>query len=178
MALFSSSNYSDRKAQDIAEALKDRMAEILALIEAIAAEVPDCDMKLAEMLEGEPEHVRIAIVEKLREMLKEKAAEKQTELEKIIEAQQRLVVERQRNIFQQWLQWIMSEETLRKIREAFLASPRMQNQVKNLGQDLANFGVQVQLQQTHESRRELGGLNAGVPNLGQGQGKDQGKGRQ
>ena len=44
-----------------------------ALIEAIASELPDCDLKLAELLEGEPDVIRIAIIDKLREMLKERA---------------------------------------------------------------------------------------------------------
>lgn len=156
--------------------LRDRMDEILALIEAIAAEVPDCDMKLAEMLEGEPEQVRIAIVEKMRELLKERAAEKESELDRILESQKRVEVTRQRNVFMQWLQWLMSEETLRKIRMAFLASPRMEGQVRNIGQDLANFGVQIQLTKAHESRRELGELGHNLPTAPQ-QGRDQGKGR-
>jgi hypothetical protein len=170
-------SYSDPNADTIAKALKDRMQEILALIEAIAAEVPDTDMKLAEMLEGEPEVVRIAIIEKLRELLKEKASEKETELEKIIEAQKRQVVERQRNVFMQWLQWIMSEETLRKIRMAFLSAPGLESHVRHIGQELAAKGVLQQLQ-PNAQKQELGGLSANAPAVGQGQGKDTGKGRQ
>lgn len=168
--------YSDAKTQEIAQAVADRMEEILALIEAIAAEVPDCDMKLAEMLEGEPEHVRIAIVEKLRELLKEKAAEKESELDRIIDAQKKQVVERQRNIFAQWLQWIMSEETLRKIRQAFLASPRMEAQVKNIGEELAALGV-LQQKQPGEGKRALGDLSVNLPGAAKGPERDQGKGR-
>lgn len=155
---------------DIDLRLKDKMDEILALIEAIAAEVPDCDMKLAEMLEDEPEQVRIAIVEKLRELLRKKAAEKEQELDKYLEASKRVEANRQRNIFMQWLAWIMSEETLRKLREAFLARPSMERSVRNLGQELANFGLQTQL----ADKRELGSLSQ---NITAAKGHDKGKGQ-
>ena len=56
---------------DTGALLRDVMAEIEALIEAIASEQPDCDLKLAELLEGETEVVRIAIIKKLREMLQD-----------------------------------------------------------------------------------------------------------
>ena len=157
------------RPSDIEILLKDKMEEILALIEAIAADVPDCDLKLAELLEGETEVARVAIVEKLRELLRARAEEKEQELDKHLEANKRVEVTRQRNRFLEWLSWIMSEETLRKIREAFLASPRMERQVENLGQQLANFGLQTQL----ADKRELGGL---ASNVGQGQGQGRGKG--
>ncbi len=168
-------HYSDPQADAIAFALKELQEEILALIEAMASGAENCDVLLADMLEGEPEHVRVAIVEKIREMLRERASEKEKELDKILDAQKRQVVERQRNVFMQWLQWIMSEETLRKIRMAFLASPRMEVQVKNIGEQLAARGVLQQMQHT-TSRQDLGELGQSVP--GQGAGRDKGQGRQ
>lgn len=168
-------NYTDADTDAVARALEESMDAIMQLLEAMAAEVPDTDMVLAELLEGKPEAVRIAIVEKLRALLRGLAAEKEKELEKFLGAEKRQEVERQRNVFLQWLAWIMSEETLEKIRQAFLASPRLEGQVRNIGQDLANFGVQMQLQQVHESKRELGSLSASVPQTGRGQ--DQGKER-
>lgn len=157
---------------DIEAILRDKAEEILALIEAIAAGAPDCDIKLAELLEGEAEVGRVAIVEKLRELLRERAEEKEKELDKHLEANKRVEVTRQRNRFMQWLTWIMSEETLRKIREAFLASPGVEKSVRNIGHELANFGVQTQL----ADKRELGGLSANVSPV-QGQGRDKGKGQ-
>ena len=160
---------------DLDSILRDKMDEILALMEAITADMPECDMKLAEMLEGEPDVVRLAIVQKLRELLRERAAEKEQELDKHLDAQKRVEVTRQRNLFMQWLTWIMSEETLRKIRMAFLASPVMERGVRNIGQDLANFGLQTQL----ADKRELGGLSANVaPAKGYDKGKGQGTGRE
>jgi hypothetical protein len=165
--------------EDVARKLEGHMDAIMQLLEAMAAEDPEADMKLAALLEGEPNsQVRIAIVEKLRAMLRTMAAEKEKELEKYLEAEQRQEVERQRNVFLQWLTWIMSEETLRKIREAFLASPAMRRQVHELGQDLASFGVQQQLERQRHSLRELGELSANVQAPGQGQDKGRGdKGR-
>lgn len=157
---------------DMDAILRDKQAEIEALIAAMEAGAQDCDLKLAELLEGESEVVRVAIVEKIREQLRERAAEKEAELDKHLEAQKRVEVTRQRNMFMQWLQWIMSEETLRKIRMAFLASPGLEKSVRNVGQDLANFGIQVQL----TDKRELGGMSANVAQA-KGQGKGEEKGR-
>ena len=151
--------------------LKENMADIEALIEAIAAGLADCDIRLAELLENQNDQARNVIIDKLRQMLKARAEEKEKELDKYLESQRRQEVVRQRHVFLQWLTWIMSEETLRKIREAFLASPRMEREVRNIGQDLANFGLQVQL----TDKRDLGGIAANV-GLGQGPKTDRGKG--
>ena len=80
------------------------------------------------------------------------AAEKEQELDKHLDASKRVEVTRQRNRFMQWLSWIMSEETLRKLRSAFLASPSMERTVRNIGQDLANFGLQTQLTDKRDPR--------------------------
>lgn len=157
------------KPEDYDALLKDKMGAIQALIDAIAAEQQDCDIMLAELLENENEQVRIAIVEKLRELLREKAEEKEKELDKYLEAQKRVEVQRQRNMFMQWLTWIMSEETLRKIREAFIARPGMERAVKNIGQDLANFGLQTDI----ANRRDLGNI---AQNIAPAKGHDKGKG--
>jgi hypothetical protein len=156
---------------EIDKILRDNMPAIEELIEAIAAGLADCDIKLAELLENQSDQARSVIIDKLREMLKARAEEKEKELDKYLESQRRVEVTRQRNRFMQWLTWIMSEETLRKIRMAFLASPRMEAQVKNIGQDLANFGLQVQL----TDKRDLGGMSANV-GVSQGVKQDRGKG--
>ncbi|MFM9890862.1 MAG: hypothetical protein ACKVOE_09550 [Rickettsiales bacterium] len=165
-------------ADAMSRLLEEQMDAIMQLLEAIRMEDPNADMKLAELLEGKPDQLRRAIIEKLRALLRGLANEKENELDKFVEADKRQQVERERNIFLQWLTWIMSEETLRKIREAFLASPRMQQQVLDIGQALANFGVQQQLREQMMDKRELGALSANV-NQGQGEqrGKDDGKGR-
>ena len=155
---------------DIDKKLRDKMGEIEAIIQAIANEQTDIDILLAEILENESEQMRISIVEKLREMLKARADEKEKELDKFLEQQKRVEVTRQRNAFRQWLTWIMSEETLRKIREAFMASPMLEQLVRGIGHNLANKGVQNQM--TITSQQELGGLSSSV---GQGQGANRGK---
>ncbi len=161
--------------EDTDAMLKDFMAEIEALIAAIASEQPDCDLKLAELLEGATETVRIAIIKKLREMLKARAEEKEKELDKFLAAEERIQVERQRSQFRQWLTWMMSEETIRKMREAFLAIPMLERMVRSVGHDLANKGMHdIQL----GDKRELGGLTTNAPHLQPGQQRDRGdKGR-
>lgn len=164
-------------SEEVAQKLEEHMDAIMQLLEAIAAEDPNADMKLAELLEGETStQVRVAIIEKLQALLRSMAAEKEKELDKYLDAEKRVQVERQRNVFLQWLQWIMSEETLRKIREAFLASPRMEREVLAVGHDLAARGV-FQQQQPNVAKQALGELSANVQAPGQGQGKDTGKGR-
>lgn len=154
--------------------LRDKMEEILELVEAMAVDAEGCDIALAKLVENESELVRIAIVEKLREMLEERAEEKTKQLDKYLEAQKRQEVERQQGIFMRWLAWLMSEETLRKIREVFTMRPSVEQQVKNIGQELAAKGVLAQMEL--HNKRDLGGLSASVAKS-QGQGKDQGKGR-
>ena len=155
--------------------LRDKMADIEALIAAIAAELPDCDLMLAALLEGEPEAVRIAIIKKLREMLKALADEKEKELDKHLEAQKRVHVEQQRNRFMQWLTWIMSEETIQKMREAFLANSMLERVVRGVGREMANRGMgDIQ----PSDRRDLGGISHNAPAVAQRErDKDKGTGR-
>ena len=158
--------------------LQDKMPQIIELIEAIAKGDPEADIKLAALLDGEPDVVRLAIIDKLREMLKEKAQEKESELDKIIDAQKKQEVIRQRNVFTQWLVWLMSEETLRKIREVFSLRPRVESQVHNIGEELAANGVLTQMKL--QDKRDLGALRAAATPAvqpQQGQTKDSGKTR-
>ena len=161
--------------EDIDTKLKDKMVDILALIEAIAAEQPDCDLKLAEMLEGESEVVRLAIIEKIREMLKARADEKEQELKQSMLMEKRIEVERKRSMFMQWLSWIMSEETIEKMRDAFLAAPMLERVVRNVGREMAGKGMNdIQ----PGDKRELGALSNNVPQaLGKGRDQDKGTGR-
>jgi hypothetical protein len=163
------------KPADMDAMLKGKMGDIEALIAAITAELPDCDLKLAELLEGETEVVRLAIIKKLREMLKALAEEKEKELDKFLLAEKRVEVERKRSMFMQWLTWIMSEETIQKMREAFLAAPMLERVVRNVGRDMAGKGM-ADIQPG--DKRELGGLSNNVPQaLGKGRDQDKGQGR-
>lgn len=155
--------------------LRDKMAEIEALVDAISADLPDCDLKLAELLEGEPEAVRVAIIKKLRDMLKALAEEKEKELDKHLEAQKRVNVEQQRNRFRQWLSWIMSEETIQKMRDAFLANSMLERMVRGVGREMAHKGMS-DIQPT--DRRDLGALSHNAPAAAQRErDKDKGTGR-
>lgn len=159
---------------DLDAMLRDKMGEIEALVKAIEEGAPDCDLKLAELLESESETVRIAIVKKLREILSKLEKEKQQELEQMLAVEQRIEVERKRGMFQQWLQWMMSEETIRKMRDAFLAMPIMERVVRGVGQDMAERGMNnIQL----GDKRDLGGLGTNVPDV-RGRGREKGQGRE
>lgn len=156
---------------DMDAMLRDKMAEIEALIAAIEEGAADCDLMLAELLENESERMRVAIVEKLREMLRARAEEKERELDKMLEREQRQKIEQQRGMFLQWLQWMMSEETIRKMREAFLATPIMERLVRGIGHQMANKGMKdIQ----PGDKRALGELGANVPDV---RGRDKGKGQ-
>lgn len=145
---------------DIDALLRDKMQDIEALVEAMMSDAPDCDIKLAELVENESTQMRMAIVEKLREMLRARAEEKEKELDKILEKQRREEIARERNALRMWLSWIMSEETLRKIREAFLASPMMEHLVRGIGHSLVNKGVKTEINPAQ--RQDLGELHANI----------------
>lgn len=163
-------------SEAVARALEEHMDAIMQLLEAIAAEDPEADMKLAELLEGvSSSQVRVAIIEKLQALLRSMAAEKEKELEKFLDAEKRVEVERQRNTFLMWLQWIMSEETLRKIREAFLARPGLEQHITGIGHELAAKGVLNQLV-PGDGKKALGELSANVAAVAAGQAKDKGRG--
>lgn len=162
-------------AEDVDEMLKDKMSGIEALLAAIVAEEPDCDLKLAELLEGETEVMRLAIIEKLRERLKALADEKERELGQAKLVEKKVEVERKRSMFMQWLTWIMSEETIAKMREAFLAKAGLERAVRGVGHAMAAKGMSdIQPAQ----RQDLGALTNNVPNVvGRERDKDKGTGR-
>ena len=160
---------------DLDEMLKDKMAEIEALLAAIVAEEPDCDLKLAELLEGETEVMRLAIIEKLRERLKALADEKERELSQAQVIEKKVEVERKRSMFMQWLTWIMSEETITKMREAFLANSILESVVRGVGHNMSAKGM-TDIQPAQ--KQDLGALSQNVPNVvGRDRDKDKGTGR-
>mgnify|MGYP003386789355 CR=1 FL=1 len=168
-------------ADDVARALEGHMDSIMQLLEAMAADAPGCDMTLAALLEGEHEQVRNAIIDKLRALLRGLVAEKEKELDAFLEPETRIKVERERNILMQWLSWMLSEDMLRKIRDAFLASPPMERQLHDIGQALANFGVQQKLRDQMLDKKLVNALTNPPPPLPQvtppERDKDKGTGR-
>lgn len=151
-------------------------AEIDALVDALEAGEPNVDLKLAAVVEGTPAQVRVAIVEKMRELIAKRDEEKAKVLEQIIEQQKLLEVQQKEQVRNQFLAYFLSQETLRKLREAFFSSPALQQQVENLGQSLARKGV---IGQGLGQKGDLGELSANLQYVQkqQAQGKDTGKGR-
>ncbi len=166
--------YKHLTSSDIEVILRDKAAELADLMRAVASGDQDIDLKIAEMLEGEPEHVRIAIIEKVKEALAEKEAERSRKIEEERVLQKRQVLEQQRMNFRQWLMWIMSEDTLRRLRDTFAIQPILELKVKNIGLDLFRRGVLVQTQLP--DKQDLGSLSASIQRQ-QGQGRETDKGR-
>ena len=171
-----STSHHHQDTTAIEDILRDKAEEIQALIDAVQAGEKDIDLLLAQLLEGEPEAVRAVIMEKLRERMETLEEEQARQLEELLAAQKQQALAQKHGLFRRWLMWVMSEETLRRIRTSFLAQPILETQVKNVGEDLARRGVIGITGGITVDRRELGQLNANIA-PSQGQAKDQGKGR-
>ncbi len=156
---------------DIETILRDLDEELQQLMDAVLAGDQDVDLDLAALVEGAPQQVRIAIVEKLRAMVKEQNEEKARELDVLLEQEKERAKEQEKGLMQRWLAHMLSQETLRKLRESFLARPDMARQVEDIGQDLAKKGVLQNMDIT--SRNDLGELSATV-----NKGKEKGGGRE
>jgi hypothetical protein len=156
---------------DLDELLKGYEDAIAALVEAVLAGGTDIDLLLAELVEGAQSQQRIAIVEKLRAMVRERSEEKAKALDAVLEQQKMLEHHRRQQVMETWLAYFMSQETLRKIRESLMVNPSMKKEVEQVGQELAKKGVLQQLEAS--SRGDLGGLSQQV---GQGKKPDQGRG--
>jgi arylsulfatase A-like enzyme len=161
------------KPEDFSRILEQYAGEISELVAALIAGDADVDLKLAALVENLPQHVRVAIVEKMREMVRERDEEKSQKLDAYIQHQKTLAKQQKHQLMQQWLAYFMSQETLRKIRESFMAMPGLERQVKNLGEELAKNGVLQNIQLTQ--KQDLGELSATVRN--QQSGRNQGQQR-
>jgi ribosomal protein L1 len=158
------------RPEEMDRVLRDYRQPIAELVDAMIAGEPDVDLKLAAIVEGTPQQVRVAIVEKMREMLREQDEEKSKALDQFIE-QQKLVEKQQRQkLNYHWLAYFMSQETLRKIRESFFAQPGLEAQVKNIGQELAKKGLLQNIQLT--DRQNLGDISVTVPQQKRQTGRD------
>lgn len=164
----------NKKPLDDEALMRDYGDEIEALVEALLMGEEDVDLKLAELVENVPHQVRVAIVEKMREMVAARDEEKAKQLDKSIEQQKLLEKQSKSLMMQAWLANVMSQETLRKIREAFMANPQMQKDLDGLGHDLAKKGVLQNMQPSN--KQELGELTAQVQHQ-QKRGEDKGQGR-
>lgn len=154
--------------------LRSKQEELKALFAAIAAEESDIDMKIASMVEGESEEVKLAIVDHVRELLRMREAEKAWEAGLAMSADEKRVIEAERRSFRQWLTWLMSETTLKKLRLAALIPLLRQQGVKDIGQELAAKGVTLNVSTTN--RKELGQLSSLVTQAKE-LNKDTGRGR-
>ncbi len=145
---------------ELEELLRDFMADIEAIVEAVLSGEQNADLMVSEAVEGQPEPVRIAIVEKIRAAVRERSEEKAKALDAALAEQKLLEHTRQKRMWHEMLAYFMSQETLRKIKEAMLASPTLRREIEHAGQDLAKKGVLQQMQ--GDATGQLGGLSANV----------------
>ncbi len=160
---------SDDAVRALVEAHQQTIDELVAALIAGEAGV---DLKLAEVMENLPERARIAIIEKMQAMLAEQDEAKARELEQFIQQQKEKLKEQKQQVMQQWLAFFMSQETLRKMRESFLAFPHLERQVRHIGQELAKTGVLQNIQLGR--KQDLGDLTAQVQHQQQQTGRSQG----
>jgi len=157
---------------DLDELLRGYEDAIAALVEAVLAGQGNVDILLAELVEGAQSQQRIAIVEKLRAMVRERSQEKAEALDQVMQKQKLLEHHQKAALMERWLAYFMSQETLRKIRESLMVNPSMKKEVEQVGQELARKGVLQQLETT--TRGDLGQLSQ---NVGTSKGPDKGQGR-
>lgn len=174
MALFRKNDPDNPLSDDDIETLlKQCEQDISDIVDAILASSDDADLNIAELVEHLPFQARIAIVEKIRERVARVKEEKAKQLEKQLQQMRQQEHAAKRGLFQQWLAHIMSQETLRKMRESFISRPGMEQAIENIGQELAKKGVLQNIQLT--GKQDLGELYSGV-NKQAGKGKDSGRG--
>lgn len=173
MALFRKHESEPLNDDDIDALLRDCEQDIADIVDAILASSEDADIDIAELVEHLPFQARIAIVEKIRERVREINKEKAKQLEEQLQQLKQQEHEHRKGLFHRWLAHIMSQDTLRKMRESFMAKPGLDQAVESIGQELAKKGVLQGVQLM--GKNDLGELHSGV-NKNAGKGKDAGRG--
>lgn len=142
---------------DFERLLRDKQQEIAEVMAAIAAQEPDIDLKIAAIVEGESEDVKLSIVAHIRDMLRAREEEQAREASLTHNVEAKRVMEAERKSLRMWLTWLMSESTLKKLKLAALI-PLLQRQgVRDIGAELAAKGVTLNPSVT--DKRELGQLS-------------------
>ncbi len=148
---------------------------LVQLAQKAVAGAQDVDEELAALLENAPEDVRNEVVERFRAIKEqlENAPQQEQELTPQQEQQQRLMEEHERSMrISQWL----SEQTLKKIRRAFLLNPALFAHIKNIGEELNKKGVFFETRKTQVTNAELGGVSLQA-DLAQNKDKEKDTGR-
>lgn len=132
----------------------------------------DVDLKLAQLLEGVPDSVRMEMMRRFRQIADELLVEKEGKEQALTPQQetlQRIEKERDQAILALWL----SEKTKEKLRRIFMTNPRIMEQLMDIGEKLRREGVFV----TMEKQQKTGELTAQQLAQNFQKEKDQGKGR-
>ena len=154
------------------EQLRDIGQELEELVKAAHDRDQDADVKLANFLASAPANQRQKLLELFQEMLRKREEERQhqEQMQRQQQQSQEQAVEQERRQYFQWLTHLMSEETIRKIRVAFMSNPMLQRQVQDVGQEMARKGVLGQVMPVQ--KQNLGELSANINTTGVGRGRD------
>lgn len=138
------------------EMLATYAQQIEELANKAAEGAKDIDIQLAALLAGAPDGVRTELMKRFRQIQQEHAAEKEGPAVELTPEQQKqleIATAREKGILALWL----SEKTLKKMRELFLANPLMIAQLGGLGEKLRRQGVLVEMERNNRMQ-ELGEL--------------------
>lgn len=163
--------------------LRDGMeAAALAALEVQIAELAEkaatgaqVDADLARIIEAAPESVRVEIVKRFQELhdeLHEGRGIDEEEITPEMEAQKRLMLEREHMMMGHWL----SQETLKKIRRAMLMNPLLYQQIVTIGQEMSKRGVFFDARRAQVTSADIGAVTL-QPDLVNAKEKDTGRDR-
>lgn len=148
---------NDARLLDVIDtaALANIEEQIAELAEQAATGADDVTEKLAAIVEALPESVRVEIIRKFQELSEEWRQSRGVDEEELtpeMEAQKRLIEEREHMLMAHWL----SQETLKKIRRALLVNPTIFQQLINIGEELTKRGVFYDTRRTQVTGADLG----------------------
>ncbi len=157
-------------------------AAVLAALEARIVELAEkaasgvqVDTDLASIIESAPESVRVEMVRRFQELhdeLHEGRGIDEEELTPEMEAQKRLMLEREHMLMGHWL----SQETLKKIRRAMMLNPLLYQQIITIGQEMTKRGVFFDTRRAQVTNADVGTVTL-QPDLANAKEKETGRER-
>jgi len=150
--------FPTKRQTDVKRIILEYQEEIQDIARALKQGHKDVAGRINRLLANEPKHIRDAILKRMREHVQSHHADAARELERLFQEQQWLDRERtQLKKQRQWLAYVLPQDTMRKIRDSLRRTPALNQQLEEIGKDLAGKGVTVSLQ---HGNHELGELHA------------------
>ncbi len=130
-------------SQQLTKQEQTALDSLLPKLEALANDVANgqsnTDLQLAELLSDAPPSTRNAIAREFSHMVEKFQADVETTQQ--LTPEQELLYQRMREYEEQHIAYMLSRESLRKIRSMFLANPHLLNFVLETGKELSAKGV-------------------------------------